>query len=86
MYLIINLLRLRLLLNEIHHSLEFLLASCLESRRIMEDKSWIALEGECTTHIVDPPLRCPNQSSHLILVQKSPGRHLRGRFELLVKK
>jgi len=86
MDLIINLLRLRLLLNEIHHSLEFLLAPRLETRRIMEDKSWIALEGECTTHIVDPPLRCRNQSSRLILAQKSSGLHLRGRFELLVKK
>ena len=71
MNLVINLLRLRLLLNEIHHSLKFLFASRLESRRIMEDKSWIALKGECTMHIVDPPLRCRNQSSHLRLVQKS---------------
>jgi len=62
MDLIINLLRLRLLLNEIHHGLKFLLAPRLETRRIMEDKPWIALEGECTTHIVDPPLRCQNQS------------------------
>ena len=86
MDLIINLLRLRLLLNEIHYVLEFLLAPRLETRRIMEDKSWIALEGECTTHIVDPPLRCQNQSKGLIMLQKSPGRHLRGRFELLVTK
>jgi len=86
MNLVINLLRLRLLLNEIHHILEFLLAPRLESRRIMKDKSWIALEGECTMHIVDSPLQCWNQSSGLIMVQKSRGRHLRGRFELLVKK
>ena len=39
----------------------------------MEDKSWIALEGECTTHIVDPPLRCRNKSSRLVSVKKSPG-------------
>ena len=56
MNLIINLLRLRLLLNEIHHSLKFLLTPRLESRRIVEDKPWIALEGECMTNIVDPPL------------------------------
>jgi len=56
MYLIINLLRLRLLLNEIHHSLEFLLTPRLKSRRVMEDKPWIAFEGECMTNIVDPSL------------------------------
>ena len=38
MDLIINFLGLGALLNESHHS--------LESRRVMEDKSWVALEGE----------------------------------------
>ena len=86
MDLVINLLRLRPLLNEIHHDLEFLLTPRLKSSRIMEDKPWIALEDECTTNVVDPALHRRNQSSHLIVVQKSPSRHLRGRFELLVKK
>ena len=60
MDLIINLLRLRLLLNEIHHGLEFLFTSRLESSRIMKDKPWIALEDECTTNIVDPALHRRN--------------------------
>jgi hypothetical protein len=46
MDLIINFLGLRALLNESHHSLEFLLAPSLESRRVMEDEPWVALEGE----------------------------------------
>ena len=46
MDLIINFLGLGALLNESHHSLEFLVAPSLESRRVMEDKSWVALEGE----------------------------------------
>jgi hypothetical protein len=46
MDLIINFLGLRALLNESHHSLEFLLAARLESRRVMEDEPRVALEGE----------------------------------------
>ena len=46
MDLIINILSLQALLNESHHSLEFLLAPRLESRRVMEDELRVALEGE----------------------------------------
>jgi hypothetical protein len=46
MDLILNFFGLQALLNESHHSLEFLLAPSLESRRIMEDEPWVALEGE----------------------------------------
>ena len=46
MDLIINVPGLRALLNESHHSLEFLLAPRLESRRVMEDELRVALEGE----------------------------------------
>jgi len=46
MDLIINFLGLRSLLNESHHSLEFLITPSLESRRIMEDETWVALESE----------------------------------------
>jgi hypothetical protein len=46
MDLIINILSLRALSNESHHSLEFFLAPRLESRRVMEDKPWAALEDE----------------------------------------
>jgi len=46
MDLIINFLGPRSLLNESNHSLELLLTSSLESRRIMEDETWVALESE----------------------------------------
>jgi hypothetical protein len=46
MDLIINIPGLRALLNKSHHSLEFLIAPRLESRRVMEDEPWVALEGE----------------------------------------
>ena len=47
---------LRLVFNERHHVLEFLLAPRLESRRIMEDEPWVAVEGELITNIMDPSL------------------------------
>ena len=46
MDLIINILGLRALLNESRHSLQFFLPPSLESRRVMEDKPWVALKGE----------------------------------------
>ena len=63
MDLVINFLGLRALLNKSHHSLKFLLAPSLESRRVMKDEPWVALEAEWTTNIVDPPLECQNQLS-----------------------
>jgi len=46
MDLIVNFLGLRSLLNESHHSLEFLFTASLESRRIVEDITRVALESE----------------------------------------
>jgi hypothetical protein len=46
MDLIIYVPGLRALLNESHHSLQFLLAPSLESRRVVEDEIWVGLEGE----------------------------------------
>jgi len=86
MDLIVNFLGLRSLLNESHHSLEFLFAASLESRRIVEDITWAALESERTTNIVNPPLQCRNQSSTLRKVQKPLIGHLRGRIELMMKR
>ena len=47
---------LRLVLNERHHGLEFVRAPSLESRRIVEDEPWVALEGKFITNVVDPSL------------------------------
>jgi hypothetical protein len=58
MNLIIDFLGLRALLNESHHSLEFLFSPSLKSRRVMEDEPRVAFEGERTTNIVGPPLQC----------------------------
>jgi len=58
MNLIINFLGFRSLLNESHDSLELLLTSSLESRRIMEDETRVAFESERTINIVDSPLQC----------------------------
>ena len=65
MDLIINFPGFRALLNESHHSVQFLLAPGLESRRVMEDEPWVALEGEFMANIVAAPLRRRNQSSGL---------------------
>ena len=63
MDLIINFFGFRALLNESHHSVQFLLTPGLESRRVMEDEFRVALEGEWTTNVMDPPLQCQNQLS-----------------------
>ena len=70
MDLIINFLGLWALVNESHHRLEFLHTPRLESRRVMEDEPWVALEGECTTNVMDPRLQCWSQLSSLRWVQK----------------
>jgi len=46
MDLFTNFLGLRPLFDESHNSFEFLLAPSLETRRVMEDKPWAALEGK----------------------------------------
>ena len=65
MDLIINFLGFRALFNKSHHGLQFLLTPGLESRRVMEDEPWVALEGEFMANIVAAPLRRRNQSSGL---------------------
>ena len=47
---------LRLVLNERYHSLKFVRAPSLESRRIVEDEPWVAIEGEFITNVVDSSL------------------------------
>ena len=46
----------RLLLYERNYFLKFLLASCLETRRVMEDELWVALKGEGAINIMDATL------------------------------
>jgi len=53
--------RFRLLLYEREYVLKFMLASCLETRRVVEDELWVALEGKLITDIMDPPLRHQSQ-------------------------
>lgn len=45
-----------LLQYEREYFLKFLLASCLETRRVVEDEPWVALEGKLIMDIVDPSL------------------------------
>ena len=49
------------LLYEREYVLKFLLASCLETRRVVEDELWVALEGKLIMDIMDPSLRHQNQ-------------------------
>jgi len=51
----------RLLLDEREYVLKFLLPSCLETRRVVEDELWIAVEGKLITDIMDPSLRHQSQ-------------------------
>jgi hypothetical protein len=48
--------RFRLLLYEREYVLKFLLAACLETRRVVEDELWVALEGKLIVDIMDPSL------------------------------
>ena len=51
----------RFLLYEREYVLKFLLASCLETRRVMEDELWVALEGKLIMDIMNPSLRHQSQ-------------------------
>ena len=51
----------RLLLYEREYVLKFLLTSCLETRRVVEDELWVALEGKLIMDIMDPSLRHQSQ-------------------------
>ena len=53
--------RFRLPLYERNYVLKFLLASCLETRRVVEDELWVALEGKFFTDIMDPSLQHQSQ-------------------------
>jgi hypothetical protein len=53
--------RFRLLLYESTYILKFLLASCLKTRRVMEDELWVALEGKLVMDIMDPSLHHQSQ-------------------------
>ena len=41
--------------------MKFLLSSCLETRRVVEDELWVALEGKLIMEIMDPSLRHQRQ-------------------------
>ena len=58
MQLILYFLRLGFLLQKRHYFLQLLLVACLKSRRIVEDKTGIALECERPIDIVYPSLIC----------------------------
>ena len=53
--------RLRLLLYERNYVLKFLFASCFETRRVMEEELWVALEGKFFPDIMDPSLQHQSQ-------------------------
>jgi len=61
MDLILYFLSFCLLLYEREYVLKFLLAPCLETRRVVEDELWVALEGEFIIHIMDPSLQHQSQ-------------------------
>ena len=44
------------LLYKRQYILKFLLASCLKTRRVVEDELWVALEGKPNMDIMDPSL------------------------------
>jgi len=48
--------RFHLLLYKRHYILKFLLASCLETRRVVEDELWVSLEGKLNMDVMDPSL------------------------------
>ena len=56
MQLIVYISRLCFLFHKRQDFLQLLLVACLKSRRIMEDKSGVALERERPINIVDPSL------------------------------
>jgi len=85
MDLILYVIHFCLLLYEREHLLKFLLAPCLETRRVVEDKLWVALKGELIIDIMDPSLRQQNQRIDQRNAQRPPSSHLRGRVNLSVK-
>jgi hypothetical protein len=62
MDLVLYVIHFRLLLYEREYVPKFLLASCLKSRRVVEDEPSVAFEGKLIMDIMDPSLR--HQSQH----------------------
>ena len=82
MYLILYSFRFCLFLEEREYFLKFVLTPCLETRGVVEDELWVALERELIIHIMDPSLQHQSQLPD----QRNAQRwHLRGRVNLLVK-
>ena len=61
MDLVLYISRFCLLQYEREYVLKFLLPSCLETRRVVEDELRVALEGKLITDIMDPSLRHQSQ-------------------------
>jgi len=74
MDLVLYVIRFCLLLYEREHVLNFLLVPCLETRRVVEDELWVALEGELIIHIVDPSLRHQSQRPDQRITEFAPSR------------
>ena len=85
MDLILYFIRFCLLLYEREYVLKFLLAPCLETRRVVEDELWIALEGELIIHIMDPPLQHRSQRLDQRNAERSTSWHLGGWVNLSMK-
>ena len=75
MNLVLYFSRFRPLLYESEYILEFLLASCLKTRRVMKDEVRVTLEGKLIVDIMDPSLRHQSQRPDSRNVQRS---YLRG--------
>ena len=61
MDLIFYISRFCLVLKERKYFLKFSIASCLETRRVVENELWVILEGELVINIMDPSLRHQSQ-------------------------
>ena len=70
MQLIIYFCRLRFLLQERQDFLQLLLVTCLESRRIVEDKSRVVLECERPVDIVYPSLIWVGSGTLVVIYSK----------------
>ena len=57
MDLVLYFIRFRFFLYESKYILEFLLASCLKTRRVVEDELSVVFEGKLLMDIMDPSLR-----------------------------
>ncbi len=82
MDLVLYVIRFCLLLYEREYVLNFLLAPCLETRRVVKDELWVVLEQELIMHIMNPSLRHQSQRPGERNAQRW---HLCGRVNLSVK-